>query len=178
VNPTARGATFLADWTTIVRDHGPMAFTTAWRILRDAGDAEDAVQEAFMDALRLQRRGAATGNDATGSGVADWGALLRRLSACRALDRLRRRRPTAVLATDPRAPCGDQPEALALAAEKAAQLRLALAELPAREAEVFALRYFGDLGNGDIARALAISPEAVAVALCKARRRLEEKLRD
>ena len=56
-----------------------MAWTTAWRILGDAADAEDAVQDAFLDAVRLVRQGA----------VGDWGALLRRLATCRALDLLR-----------------------------------------------------------------------------------------
>jgi RNA polymerase sigma factor (sigma-70 family) len=143
-----------------------MALTTAWRILADAGDAEDAVQEAFLDAVRLQRRGT----------VDDWGALLRRLTTCRALDRLRRRRPSVALTVEPLAPRRDQPDAVVLAAEKAALLRQALAEAPAREAEVFALRYFGDLTNAEIARALGIAAGAVAVALHKARRRLEAVL--
>lgn len=140
-----------------------MAFTTAWRILHDAGDAEDAVQEAFVDALRLYRRGP----------VDDWGALLRRLANCRSLDRLRRRRPIVARVAEPVAPRSDQPEAVAIAAEKAALLRQALAELPEREAEVFSLRYFGDLTNAAIAAALEISPGAVAVALHKARKSLE-----
>jgi RNA polymerase sigma factor (sigma-70 family) len=51
-----------------------------------------------------------------------------------------------------------------------------LAHLPRREAEVFSLRYFGDLANPEIAEALGLTTGAVAVALHKARVRLQEAL--
>jgi RNA polymerase sigma-70 factor (ECF subfamily) len=156
----------LTDWAAIVREHGPLAFATAWRILGHAGDTEDAVQEAFLDALRLHRQ----------EPVENWGAVLRRLASCRALDVLRKRRQVTVLATEPRAPASAQPEVVAVAAEGAVLLRRALAQLPAREAEVFALRYFGDLANPDIAALLDISTGAVAVALHKARVQLRDLL--
>src|SRR5262245_50619486 len=139
-----------------------MAFTTAWRVLGHAGDAEDAVQEAFVDALRLHRRGA----------VRDWGALLRHLAGCRALDLLRKRRPGLTVTADTAAPPSAQPEAVAVAAERAARLRDGLAQLPAREAEVFSLRHFADLPNPAVAELLGITAGAVAVALHKARTRL------
>ena len=60
--------------------------------------------------------------------------------------------------------------------ELADRLRAAMAELPAREAEVFALRYFGDLPNSEIAGQLRISSGAVAVALHQARARLRAAL--
>jgi RNA polymerase sigma-70 factor (ECF subfamily) len=156
----------LTDWAAIVREHGPLAFATAWRILGHAGDTEDAVQEAFLDALRLHRQ----------EPVGNWGAVLRRLASWRALDALRKRRQVTVLATEPLAPVSSQPEAVAVAAEGAVLLRRALARLPAREAEVFSLRYFGDLTNPDIAAVLDISTGAVAVALHKARVQLRDLL--
>ncbi|HBI42561.1 MAG TPA: hypothetical protein DDY78_06840, partial [Planctomycetales bacterium] len=33
------------DWDRIVREHGPMVYGTAWRILGCAADAEDVVQD-------------------------------------------------------------------------------------------------------------------------------------
>ena len=77
----------LTDWAAIAREHGGMAFETAWRILGNASDTEDAVQDAFVDALRLHRQKTAIGN---------WGALLRHLASRRALDRKHHR------GTDPR----------------------------------------------------------------------------
>ena len=69
------------DWAAIVRTHGPQATRTAYRILGHAVDTEDAVQAAFMDAVRVARKG----------GVGTWGALMGHLATCRALDLLRRR---------------------------------------------------------------------------------------
>jgi RNA polymerase sigma-70 factor (ECF subfamily) len=123
------------------------------------------VQEAFADALRLHR----------GRGVRNWGGLLRHLATCRALDLLRKRRGAPAPATfmaDAPAPQASRPDAAAVATEAATLLRDALANLPRREAEVFSLRYFGDLSNAHIAEALGISAGAVAVALHKARARL------
>jgi RNA polymerase sigma-70 factor (ECF subfamily) len=132
----------LTDWAAIVREHGAMAVRTAWRILGDATDTEDAVQEAFLDAHRLH----------LARGVRNWGATLRHLASCRALDllRVRRRRPRA-FAAEPAAPPSSQPEAVAVERECAQMLRQALATLPTREAEVFSLRFFGDLRNDEVA---------------------------
>jgi len=156
----------LTDWATIVREQGRMAFETAWRILGNASDTEDAVQEAFLDALRLHRRGT----------VGNWGALLRHLASRRALDLLRKRRPLVPVAAELPAPRSAQPDVVALAAERLALLRQALARLPQREAEVFSLRYFGELSNPAIAEMLHITVGAVAVALHKARTRLQAVL--
>ena len=51
------------EWERIVRDHGPLVYGTAWRILGQAADAEDVVQEVFIEAnrIRLTRPGAANG---------------------------------------------------------------------------------------------------------------------
>jgi RNA polymerase sigma-70 factor (ECF subfamily) len=157
----------VTDWDDIVARHGPAVFATAWRILGHEADAEDVVQEAFLQAHQL----------AGGRAVRCWGGLLRRLAACRALDRLRRRRPTLPLAAEPTTPEGNGPEAVAVSRELAERLRQALAELPKREAEVFCLRYFDDLSYEQIAEALKITSGAVAVALHKARARLEALLR-
>ena len=159
----------MTDWPAIVRAHGPLAARTAYRILGHAADAEDAVQQAFADALRVQRNGS----------VIDWPALLRHLTARRALDLLRRRTKNAQpIAHDPPALSSSHPEALAVAAERGTLLRQALAQLPEREAQVFSLRYFADLSNPEIASALHIRVGAVAVALHKARVRLEQLMQE
>jgi len=154
------------DWNDIVRDHGPAVFRCAWRVLGQAADAEDVTQEAFMDAYRLHR----------GQSVNNWPALLRRLAVCRALDRIRRRRPTLTINGLSLAASHGAPESDVIAAELAERLPEAIARLPEREGEVFCLRYFEDLSNQQIAEALEMQTGAVAVALHKARAKLEAYL--
>lgn len=156
----------MTDWDRIVREQGPMVFGTAWRILGHAADTEDVVQEVFLEAYRVR----------AAEPVRCWPALLRRLAACRALDRLRQRRPVLSLNGLHLAGNGDDPEATAIGKELAARLRQAVAELPEREATVFCLRYFDDLPNQRIAEILSIHPGAVGVALHKARAKLEALL--
>jgi RNA polymerase sigma-70 factor (ECF subfamily) len=150
----------------MVREHGPAVFGTAWRILGHAADTEDVVQDVFLEAYRVRAAGP----------VRCWPALLRRLAACRALDRLRQRRPTVSLDAVRVAANGGDPEAAAIGNELATRLRQAVGELPRREATVFCLRYFDDLPNQRIAEILNINPGAVGVARHKARAKLEALL--
>ena len=156
----------MTDWDSIIRAHGPMVFGTAWRILGHAADTEDVVQEVFLEAFRLR------GVDV----VRHWGGLLRRLAACRALDRLRQRKPSHSLNGLHLASRDGDPEKAAIGNELARRLREAIGQLPEREAQVFCLRYFEDLSNGEIAETLHISSGAVGVALHKARAKLEALL--
>jgi RNA polymerase sigma-70 factor, ECF subfamily len=154
------------DWNAIVRDHGPAVFGSAWRILGQAADSEDVTQEVFMEAYRLHR----------GQSVRNWTALLRRLAVCRALDRVRRRRPTLSINGLSLAATNASPDLDAMGAELAERLPEAISRLPEREGEVFCLRYFEDLSNQQIAETLEMSPGAVAAALHKARVKLEALL--
>jgi RNA polymerase sigma-70 factor (ECF subfamily) len=153
----------VTDWERIVREHGPRVFGTAWRILGHAADAEDVVQEVFLQAHQLQRT----------RPIRFWGAFLRRLAACRALDRLRQRRATVPLDGHDTATADDGPEEAAIGHELASRLRAAIARLPEREAGVFCLRYYEELSYEEIAESLGIAPGAVGVALHKARAKLE-----
>ena len=156
----------MTDWNRIVRDHGPMVFGTAWRILGHVADTEDVVQEVFLHAHQYQQTRT----------VRHWPALLRRLAACRALDRLRQRRSTVSLDGFDVFATTDAPDELAVRNELAVRLRDALAHLPEREATVFCLRYFEDLSYDKIAEMLGIRRGAVAAALHKARTKLEVSL--
>ena len=156
----------MADWESIVREHGPMAFDTAWCILGHVADTEDAIQEALLDAFRLHRR----------KTVKNWGGLLRCLVTRRALDRLRRRKPSDPLPNEALSPCVSQPQSAAVEQELADRLRTAVAKLPEQQASVFSLRYFGEMSNTEIAKMLKISTDAVGVALHKARAGLKKML--
>ena len=156
----------MADWDRIVREQGPLVYRTAWRILGHAADTEDVVQEVFLQAhLFVQTRP-----------VRHWSGLLRRLAACRALDRLRQRRSAVSLDGLELPSNGETPDEAAVSRELADRLRQAIGELPPREAEVFCLRYFDDLSYQEIAESLCISSGAVAMALHKARAKLETLL--
>jgi RNA polymerase sigma-70 factor (ECF subfamily) len=154
-----------AEWERLVREHGTMVFRTAWRIVGNAADAEDITQEVFLEAHRLRARQ-----------VKNWGGLLRRLTTCRALDRLRSRKNVLTLDAGLPATRGSDPAEAAIERELAERLRLAITQLPRREAEVFCLRFFEELSNEQIAAALQIAPGAVGVALHKARTKLEALL--
>lgn len=158
----------MSDWDGLVREHGPVVFGTAWRILGHAADTEDVVQDVFIEADRIRQT----------RQVRHWGALLRRLAACRAIDRLRQRKDTQPLDDQVLVDRADTPDAAAMNNELSQRLRQAIATLPAQEGAVFCLRYFDDLSNQRIGEVLNLRPGAVAVALHKARARLESLLTD
>jgi RNA polymerase sigma-70 factor (ECF subfamily) len=148
-------------WEAIVREHGPAVYRTAWRIMRDVQDAEDVTQEVLLAFYR---------NHAAHPGTC--GGLLVRMAVLRAIDHLRRRRRTISLNGLALADPGRGPEEEAIGSELVQRLHDGIARLPAREAEVFCFRYFHDLSYEEIAAALGISRDAVAVALHKARAKL------
>ncbi len=159
------------DWPTLVREHGPSAWRTAYRMLGNDADAADCVQATFAAALELSRREVVT----------SWPGLLRRLVVRHALDRLRvryreRARLDALSDVADAAAAGAGPVARAEAAELAAHLRAALAKLPEQEAEVFYLRCLEEMTYQEIATQLEMEVNAVGVALHRARARLRELL--
>jgi RNA polymerase sigma-70 factor (ECF subfamily) len=156
----------VTDWDRIVREYGPLVFASAWRILGHVADTEDVVQEVFLQVHQLERT----------DPIRHWGGLLRRLAACRALDRLRQRKNTVSLNGLSLVGSDMGPEAAAVERELSERLRSALAKLPDREAAVFCLRYFDDLSYQEIADTLHIRTGAVASALHKARLKLESFL--
>jgi RNA polymerase sigma-70 factor (ECF subfamily) len=148
--------------------HHKAVYQAAYRITGNAGDAEDVLQTVF---LRLLRREAP---DPIGSS-----AYLRRAAVNAALDIVRERQERKVVALDA-APIPDarpQPDRRQDARELRAFLRQAIARLAPKAAEIFALRYFEDLDNGEIARTLGLSVSDVATSLHRTRSRLKEEIR-
>jgi RNA polymerase sigma-70 factor (ECF subfamily) len=70
------------------------------------------------------------------------------------------------------------PEREASSRELGEILRLAIAELPPRAAEMFTLRYLEELGNREIAALMGTSQAVVAVTLHQARSRLKKRLNE
>lgn len=70
------------------------------------------------------------------------------------------------------------PEELALKGERHQQLRKAIEKLPAQEQKVIKMKYWLDMPNKDIATALNITPNNVAVINTRAQKKLRDLLAD
>ena len=131
--------------------HARAIYSLAVRMLADAAEAEDVVQDVFTQAWRQ-----ATRYDAARAPVVAWLMIMTR---ARSLDRLRRRR-SRIAATEldastphPRDPDASQ-ETLAITAEQAARLRGALNDLPDGQRTAIELAYYEGLSQSDIAERL------------------------
>jgi len=153
--------------------YGRMVFATAYRILGTAEDAEDALQEVFLNVL-------STWSPRQTDAVRNWGAYLRAVASRCAVDLLRRRsrwkRDGEELSEEIEAPPGRDPRSLASQHQRAGLLRQALAMLPERDARIFALRYFEDLSYEEIAAQMNLDANQVGVILYRGRKRLQELL--
>lgn len=154
--------------------HGRMVFATAYRVLGNAQDAEDALQKVFLKLLSKWNGRLKPG------AVRDWGAFLRVAASRCALDMLRRkarrRRTTDALSEGVGLAAEEGPRHLATRREEARLLREALGSLPKRDARIFALRYFEELPYAEIAEQVNVSVSQVGVILHRARKRLQEIL--
>jgi RNA polymerase sigma-70 factor (ECF subfamily) len=127
--------------------YGAMSFSIAFRITGDRASAEDVVQEAFLGAWRNAARYA----DARGS-VKTW---LLSIVHHRAIDAVRRRRPTAELPeTEASIPSTlvipDTWTEISASLDREA-VRAALDTLPAVQRNAIELAYFGGLTQSEIA---------------------------
>ena len=161
----------MIDWPEIVRQHAPLVWRTAYRLLAHDADAADCLQETFVSATEVAKR----------QEVHHWGGLLQRLATVRAMDCLRRRmreRNHAMGRGDFDAVAAAEPGPLsaAQATELSAHLRLALAKLPPQQSEIFCLRQLNGLSYEEIAAELGISADAVGVTLHRARATLRQLL--
>jgi len=153
------------DWNQIVEKHGTRVFRVAMRILGSIPDAEDVAQETFVEAYRLHRL----------EPIQSWTGLLVRLSTFRALDALRRRRPTVELPIEDCA-SHSQPIDTMVAAELASRLRQSVSSLPEQQATVFVLTCYEQWSRDEIAVHLGITHESVSTSLYKARKQLANLL--
>lgn len=151
------------EFERIFRAHHGLVFRTAYRITGNAADAEDVSQTVF---LRLFRR------DSIAEALEKEESYLRRAAINAALDviRLRQTRRAVELQDLPAEPAHDDPRELRQA------LRRALADLEARPAEIFALRFLEGFSNQEIAKMMGISQVLVAVIVHRTRQRLRKSL--
>ncbi|HYE18567.1 MAG TPA: sigma-70 family RNA polymerase sigma factor [Tepidisphaeraceae bacterium] len=166
-------------WPTLLRDHGPTVWRTAYRLLADRQDAEEVFQETFLAALEFSRA----------HDVRHWPALLQRLATTRSVDRLRRRYarrrhlPTVPDTADDGDTALDRvPTASASplehlqTAELSDRLRAALTHLPANLAEPFCLHALSGWSYQEIAQHLGLPSTSVGVNIHRARHKLRDLL--
>jgi len=160
---------FTQDLSELFGEHLRRVLTAAYRITGSMADAEDVAQAVFL------RLASANGP------VTNAGSYLYRAAINGALDLLRRRKAAATEPLEGAAGIastgrGSSPESEAQSRELGDLLRLAIAELSPRAAEMFTLRYLEELGNREIAALMGTSQAVVAVTLHNARSRLKKRL--
>jgi RNA polymerase sigma-70 factor (ECF subfamily) len=156
----------------LVRRHQEIAFRTAYLILADASDAEDAAQEAFVKAYAALPRFRA------GAPFRPW---LLQIVANEARNRRKaagRRARLALRAAEDRPPddAAPSPERAALAAEERAVLLDALNQLRPEDRLTIAYRYFFDLSEAEMAHALGCARGTVKSRLSRSLDRLRALL--
>ena len=155
----------------LVTHHRQAAFRVAWLIVRDPGEAEDAVQEAFVKAWRAMPRFRAE---------APFRPWILRIVSNEARNRARSSRRRDALAVREAAadPGGSapSPEAVALTRDDAQTLLRALERLPERDRLVIAYRWLLDLGESETAEVLGVRPGTVKSRLSRALSRLRAEL--
>jgi RNA polymerase sigma-70 factor (ECF subfamily) len=156
----------------LVERYREVAFRTAYLIARNAADAEDAAQDAFVKAFY------ALGRFRSGEPFRPW---VLRIVSNEARNRRRsasRRERLAERLAERRGP-GDaapSPDAAAVAGESRAVLLSCLDALPERDRLVIGYRYLLDLSEAETAAALGVRPGTVKSRLSRALARLREAL--
>lgn len=151
----------------LVRRHQRQLYRLAVRLVGNSSDAEEAVQEAFLDAWRRL---------SGFRGEAAFLSWIYRIVTNRCLTLLRMRRPAISLdrVGDQPGPHSASPEHAAETDDRAAALNRALRELPIGQRTCWVLRELHGLSYEDIAAIVGASPDAVRGRLHRARRTLVE----
>jgi RNA polymerase sigma-70 factor (ECF subfamily) len=128
--------------------HARPIYSLALRILGDATEAEDIVQEVFSQAWKQAARYSASRGAV--------GAWLLTLARSRAIDRLRAKRARPGDVSDERVAgqlvdAGPTADSLVLSSEQVARVRAALDELPLLQRAAIELAYYEGLTHAEIA---------------------------
>ena len=148
----------------LVRLHSRYLFQVAYAVLRNAHDAEDAVQETFLKVYRM-RKWDHIENERAFLAKAAWRAAVDRAP----------RRPTAPPDLDLPAP-GDNPEQAAISADRGALVARLIDALPEELRRPLALSTVQEMTSAQIAAVMEIPEATVRGRLMRARQILKEKL--
>ena len=155
--------------------YGRAAYSLARRILTDDTLAQDVVQEVFLSLWRDARR-----FDAGRGTVATYLLSMthhRAVDVVRREENLRRWRTSdegLELEPDPKARVEDEVEA----SERRAEVRAALAELPAAQREALLLAYFGGYTQREVAALVGVPLGTVKTRMAAGMRKMKEALQD
>ncbi len=155
-------------WPTLVNRHLRGVVAYAWSILGDGAEAEDVAQETFV---RLMRKA-----PQWQPGAARLRTWLFRVATNLCIDRLRMYRPEGMESAGDVAAEGYGER---ITVRRMAQNRAvgeALAKLPDRQRIALTLVHYHGLSNGEAAKILAVSVDAVESLLSRARRSLRTYL--
>ncbi|HEY2938492.1 MAG TPA: sigma-70 family RNA polymerase sigma factor [Gaiellaceae bacterium] len=156
-------------YETLLLEHERFAYRMAYLITRDAGDAEDALQDAFLKAYR------ALGRFRHGAAFRPW---LLKIVTNEARTRSRSRRRHAAIASragerEPPAPLEASPESALLSDEMRHRLLAAVDRLPEKLRAVVTCRYLLELSEEETAAMLGIRRGTVKSRLSRALEKLE-----
>jgi RNA polymerase sigma factor (sigma-70 family) len=155
--------------------YGKVAYSLARRILTDEVLAQDVVQEVFLSLWRDAHR-----FDAGRGTLATYLLSMthhRAVDVVRREENLRRRRTSdEVLEFQPDPNPGVEAEAEA--AERRAEVRAALAQLPPAQREALALAYFGGYTQREVATLVGVPLGTVKTRMAAGMRKLQQALRE
>jgi RNA polymerase sigma-70 factor (ECF subfamily) len=170
----------VAAFAELVEKYWPAVVGRFVRQLGDRQDAEDLAQEVFLRLYRARRRYRVRARFSTwlfhvAANVARNALRSRRRRPCKPLARLCGPQPDDAFSRRYLPDRGDDPARPLERAELAGQVRGALAELAGRQRLALELQV-EDRSYQEIARRLALSPEATKSLLYRARQQLKETL--
>ncbi len=162
----------IASLERLFRRHQQAMYRVALRILDDRGDAEDAVQEAFVSAWRGIN---------SYRGDAAFSSWLYRIVTNRSFNMTRSRRhrftvPVDTAESQVPASTHHSPEAAAAVGAERDALQRALAGLPVEQRACWVLRENDGLGYDEIADVVGLSPDAVRGKIHRARQSLVQAM--
>jgi RNA polymerase sigma-70 factor, ECF subfamily len=158
------------DFDALYRRTFPRVYAYAASLLRDRSAAEEVTAQAYERAYRKRR------SFRPRRGTVD--AWLFGIARNAALDELRRRRRRAALDSEPADVAAATPEEHAEAAFRREAVRAALRGLDARDRELVALKFAGELTNVEIARVLGVSESNAGTRLHRVLLKLREACHD
>jgi len=169
-----------AAFAQLVTTFSPRVYNVALRLLGDPAEAEDALQETFLNAFRSLH---------SFEGRSSLGTWLYRIAANASLMRLRKRRESLSLDNPVALQEGESlprqlvnwaymPEKVLLSAEAGRIMDTAIAQLPETLRAAFVLRDILEFSGDETAEALGISLAAMKSRLHRARLFLRQQLSD
>jgi RNA polymerase sigma-70 factor (ECF subfamily) len=153
----------------LVIRHQDKAWALAWRMLGDAAEAQDAVQETFLRILRSASRYRPD---------ASFRTYLFHVLTHVCLDMRAKKHPDYGAELSQVASGAMSPEQRALQRETSFEVHRALAKLPARQRAALLLRHFDGLSYQEIAAVLGVSAKAVDSILQRGRDSLRKLLQN